>query len=1226
MNLPLLCKKVLYFFIIFIATGFGTIATSAEMSATQQKVTPEPKPPISEPNKPPSFVEGEALVVFKSGAASDNAVENMRAEGFEVKESYSALQRVMGRAYLHVKGPSDGRKGIIERLSRNPNVQSVSPNYVVTLDAMPNDPRFNELWGLHNIGSNGTADADIDAPEGWDVQTNSSSVVVAVIDTGVDYSHPDLAANIWSDTDGSHGYDFVNNDNDPMDDNRHGTHCAGTIGAVGNNGIGVVGVNWNAKIMALKVLGSNGSGSSSGILSAYNYVIAKKQAGVNIKVTSNSYGGGGFSQAAQDAITAMNNLGIIFIAAAGNDASNNDLYPHYPSNYANAVSVAATNSLDGIAYFSNYGANTVHLGAPGQNILSTVPNNSYAFFNGTSMATPHVAGVATLLAAQYPNENATQIRQRILDSVDILPALAGKTTTEGRLNLYNALLGNVTRYTLNVNKTGYGVITSAPSGIDCGSDCSERYNSGEIVNLTAAPLGGATFAGWGGNCSGTGACQVIMNSDQAVTATFTGGSELFPPNGEFPADWITPGGSSAYWLVDDTNPAYEGFSSLRSGAISDGQISQVQFTGSFTGGTVSFALKVSSETYYDYLRFYIDGVLQDQWSGDIPWAVVDYPLTAGTHTLLWSYEKDYSISRGADAAWIDQVALPLSGGDPDFPDLIVDQVTAGSSVVVGSSLEVSATLINQGTAAAGSSWMGIYLSNDSDITRSDIHTGYGCYMGGLNAGEMSSCGGAIVISSDTPPGVYYVGFIADDNEQIAESNETNNAAASPTTTAVNPGSNVYTLTVARLGVGSGSVTSDPAGINCGIDCSESYSSGIPVILEAIADSGSSFSSWSGGGCSGSTVNKCTVIMTGSQTVTANFDQDNGGGDDAFPLNGVWPSGWTTPSASDAEWAVNHVDPADEGSYTLRSGVIANNQTSQVEVSGSFQAGAVSFARRVSSEYYYDYLRFFIDGVLQEQWSGEVPWSTASYLLTAGVHTLRWSYEKDGSVSTGSDAAWIDSVSLPPSNDEAYPLTVTVSPSGAGSVTSTPAGIDCGVDCSENYAGGTVVSLQATPLNGSTFVGWSGACVGTNTCTVTINAAESVTATFTPRTGSNKPNDFNGDGMSDILWRHSTTGYNALWLMNGATITSTLAIIRVADLGWQVQPLTSSILSGLTLNHAPDVGMSPTLKTSSAQPDGELSWEIPNATDPDDSSASMDLEPMDKVLPMILEPGDPATVP
>ena len=336
----------------------------------------------------------------------------------------------------------------------------VEPDFAVWTDATtPNDPSFNTLWGLNNTGqSGGKVDADIDAPEAWDTATGAgSSVVIGIIDTGINYNHPDLAANAWVnpgevagngiDDDGNgfvddvRGWDFYNNDNNPIDDNGHGTHVSGTIAGVGNNGVGVTGVSWGAKVMALKFLNASGSGSTSGAIAAINYATMMKTShGVNLKATNNSWGGGSFSSSLQTAIQNNANAGMLFIAAAGNSGLNTDTFVSYPAGYPvdNIISVAATDRNDNLASFSNYGATSVDLGAPGVDVYSTYLS-SYATLSGTSMATPHVTGVAALLWAYAPNATRQQIKTAILNGTDAIAALAGKSVTGGRLNAAKAL-------------------------------------------------------------------------------------------------------------------------------------------------------------------------------------------------------------------------------------------------------------------------------------------------------------------------------------------------------------------------------------------------------------------------------------------------------------------------------------------------------------------------------------------------------------------------------------------------------------------------------------------------------------------------------------------------------------------------------------------------------------------------------------------------------------------
>lgn len=378
----------------------------------------------------------------------------------------------------------------------------VEPDQVLSLNLIPNDTSFTSLWGLNNTGQNGgTVDADIDAPEAWDISTGSSSIVVGIVDTGIDYTHPDLVANVWTnpgevagdgiDNDGNgfiddiHGWDFVNDDSDPIDDNGHGTHVAGTIGAVGNNGGGVVGVNWQVRLMGLKFLDETGHGSTSDAVDAMNYAnMMRRDYGVNIRVTNHSWSGSGYSQSLYNAINDSRLLDMLFVAAASNGGAdgigdNNDTTDTYPANYNldNVIAVAATNSNDQLAGFSNYGATTVDLGAPGVSIRSTLPNNNYGNYNGTSMATPHVVGVAALAWSVAPSATYQQIRDAIFAGVDPIPALAGITVTGGRLNALKTLEQLGLQVTSATPAPG-SIVGSAP--VDFTLDFSDAVNAGSV--------------------------------------------------------------------------------------------------------------------------------------------------------------------------------------------------------------------------------------------------------------------------------------------------------------------------------------------------------------------------------------------------------------------------------------------------------------------------------------------------------------------------------------------------------------------------------------------------------------------------------------------------------------------------------------------------------------------------------------------------------------------------
>jgi len=503
-----------------------------------------------------TFVPGEVLVKFKPGASA------VRIANAHARHA-ARLLRVLGKSDVHQIQTPLAVADAVRGYRSDPDVEYAQPNFIYRSTLVPNDTSFGQLWGLNNTGQvidgfgAGIADKDIDAPEAWNIQTGSSSIIVGVIDTGRQ-DHVDLVGNLWTnpgdptfngvDNDGNgkiddvHGWNFFGNNSvlygsDACDD-AHGTHTAGTIGAKGNNAAGVVGVNWNVSIMTLKFLGGAGcNGSTADAVLAVQYAASK-----GAKLTSNSWGGGGFDPALLNAINAA---GILFIAAAGNAGTNNDNVPFYPCNLPTPlmICVASTTKTDARSGFSNFGHTTVHLGAPGSEILSTIPVNAYDYFNGTSMATPHVAGVAALIAAQFPGISAADIKCRILQNVDPIPALAGITITGGRLNAFKALnapgcvvttvsgtilVGGVGQVGLTVNlKLGTTIVQATTTGAGGAYSFSGVIAGVYKVQIKKAPTGApATYSG-NISVNGVGQAGLKVKVSKVVGTVLTNGSGNF---------------------------------------------------------------------------------------------------------------------------------------------------------------------------------------------------------------------------------------------------------------------------------------------------------------------------------------------------------------------------------------------------------------------------------------------------------------------------------------------------------------------------------------------------------------------------------------------------------------------------------------------------------------------------------------------------------------------------
>ncbi len=392
------------------------------------------------------------------------AEEIVRAPGVRAEALTSRLNA--GSQLIHLNR-SLSVEDAVRRAKEDPRVEYAEPDYFVyAMDTVPNDPLFTQLWGLSKAGCSicdpGFETPNIDATRAWDITTGSDDVVAVVLDTGVDLQHEDLAANAWvnphpgilpgfaDDINGWNFYDGNNHTFTSSADDLHGTHVAGSIGAVGNNGKGVTGVAWHVKIMSLKFLGGpQGKGSTSNAVRGINYAIAMRNTGVNVRVINASWGGGSDSQALRQAIADANSAGILFVCAAGNAGNNIDDDPDFPASYApdfpNAISVAAVSVGGALASFSNVGHRSVSLAAPGVSIFSTLPTSSggYGTLSGTSMSTPYVSGIAVLVWSQEPSLTPAEVKQRIVDTSEPLPSLVSLVARSGRASAYDALTNRI---------------------------------------------------------------------------------------------------------------------------------------------------------------------------------------------------------------------------------------------------------------------------------------------------------------------------------------------------------------------------------------------------------------------------------------------------------------------------------------------------------------------------------------------------------------------------------------------------------------------------------------------------------------------------------------------------------------------------------------------------------------------------------------------------------------
>ncbi len=1186
--------------------------------------------PTSEPPSPFSHAPDEVLVRFKKNVPPG-----------QIKAVHSRMGAIAVTNYRRIGNLSrvklfKGRsvRKAVDAYRKDPNVLYAEPNYIIQAQVTPDDTRFSELWAMDNTGQNGGApDADIDAVEAWDIETGSKDVVVAVIDTGVDYTHSDLADNMFYnsadcnadgiDDDGNgyiddcHGIDAINNDSDPMDDHYHGTHVAGTIGADGNNGDGVAGVNWDVSIIACKSLDIDGYGTIADAVECLDYISVMKDRGVNIVATNNSWGGGYYSQALVDAIEEHRARGILFVSAAGNYGGNNDSLLFYPCSYDvdNIICVANTDRFDHKNASSNYGKGTVHLLAPGTEILSTAPGDSYMTLSGTSMATPHVTGTTALLFAQDPDRNWREVKNLILSSGDDIAGMESITISGKRLNARQALsCSNSTVFSrlrpLGPSMTsaiGETIVLSALN-IDCampnGSVSVDIEPTGETVvllddgfGLDTAAGDGIYTAGWvpyaegtftlhfpdtdsitvdvdpylqpgfpvkayhgGGSYHGGPAIHTLVGNidddpelEILVTGLATGPLYAWKADGSMVAGWpISESAGAAYPALGDLNvdtAESEVFSGFYGGVLSaymgNGSILQgwprnasnyistppsladvdgdgrdeifieeeswnlhgyqadgnilpgwpVRGSGGQERHTPAIAdldgdgdLEIVSASGWTtpgvYLHAYHhDGAIVNgfpvlfQISGSDKFPVIgdvdgdgqqEIILAASYTTYILSADGTVentmatvgSIPYGSAPALADldgdgfpeiivqtDTALNVWHGDgstyPGWPADLGNRWHANSSPVIGDVDGDQLPDIVITTQVPGSGRSGDMRVYDRD---GNLHAGFPKILN-IGPGAVPAIAdidldgrNEIIISGsywDGHSGYYDKVWVFDLGGpphgavlwgQFMGGGR-HQGTYQPTSSPLPVNA---TLLVLKSGTGSGTITSIPAGIDCGIDCIETFAAenGTTVTLNATAAQGSEFTGWSGA-CAGQG-NPCNLTMDTDQTTTAFFE----------PLYFLSVS----------------LDGSGSGAVTSApAGIDCGSDCDEPYVNGTIvtlNATAASGSEFIG-------------------WSGACAGQGNPCNLTM-----------DTDLTT---AAVFEPL---------YLLSVSIDGPGSGTVTSAPAGIDCGSDCSETYISATAVTLTAFPAANSVFDIWSGACAGQgNPCEVILDADTHISATF-----------------------------------------------------------------------------------------------------------------------------------
>jgi subtilisin family serine protease len=1065
-------------------------------------------------------------------------------------------------ALLTPEGRSQLLRQRIQQLRDSGEFAYVEPDLILTNAVVPGDSRFQDgtLWGLNNFGQGGgTPGVDVNAVQAWGITTGASSVVVAVIDTGIRYTHRDLQSQVWTnpgeipgngvDDDGNgyiddvHGINAITGSGDPFDDHDHGSHVSGTIGAAANNGYAHVGVAWNVQIMGCKFLTAQGFGATSDAIDCINYAVA-----MGTKISNNSWGGGGYEQSLFDAISAARDKGHLFIVAAGNSAQNIDIEAVFPASYPidNILPVAAIDRRGQLADFSCFGKQTVALGAPGVEIFSSASasDEAYDVFDGTSMATPHVAGVAALVLAAHPKADLFELKQRLLNSALSAPlaSLKDVTITGGRVDAYNALIGEADgQLELSITPaSGTSILTNTTPNVFLRvSDLVPVTNA--TVNAT---LNGAGFNNASLSFTNNGVAPDAVANDGTYTAKLTGLTNIGkltltlavtapgkkgvtndviynivgpPANDNFssPRKFATTGGtfdddntlatlqsgeplhaanpfvSHTLWyvwaptvsgpvLIDVVGTSFDSVLAVYTGSTLSTlkQVAAVDDIGSAKNGYVTFDATAGSNyrivvgganaTAAGPLRVRVvpNGIpdtspptilISSPLNGSaVTTNIIDVTGTAFDNQPSPTGVNPKSISIKVNNGIFTPVGTAVTGPDgtvtwagrvvleagvntvqaiaSDYAENVSNPVTVsfsyrpvgppndlfGNAAVIGDTGGTNVTSNAGATFEHGepkhagfegghSLWWKFTPSVDGvltlNTTNSSIDTLLGVYVGQF-VDQLTAVGS----NDDATPGsgyselrqgveagrTYYIavdGFSGQTGQVVLAYN------FRPTT--------VFSLTVTHSDGGRVRVP--------GV----AFATNDVVQVTAEAEPFFEFVGWEG---TVTSLDNPLIFQIKSDTTLHAVFQAKAYTDD-FETGNLTRLAYQ--SAGTLPWTVQS-EHAAHGTYAARSGAIGNSQTSSLILVTNMHAGTLSFDYRVSSEAGWDRLQFWVNGVVVQEWSGEIDWSNFAYTVAAGTTKLEWRYLKDNDRLSGEDAAYIDNLLLPvkPAVDSSTAATLT----------------------------------------------------------------------------------------------------------------------------------------------------------------------------------------------------------